>query len=148
MKNFLSKADHIISIFCRYSLIVLTLLLTSMMFITVFLRYVLDQSFPAIEELSILVGLWFYFISMAVVTREKSHLTGGILELFNISPKVLLIIQKSCDLVGLMILCAFSFYACKYLLFMMKINRVSTNLSWPTALWVSAAVAGFTLSCT
>lgn len=145
MKTLLKSADHYFAVASRFCLVFLTLFLTVMMATAVFLRYVMDQSFPAIEELSILVGLWLYFIAIVVVTRERGHLTGGILELLDLSPRHHALIKGFNDLVGLVVICFFGFYAYKYLFFVMKINRVSTNLSWPTAFWVSAAIAGFTL---
>ncbi|MBE9397467.1 TRAP transporter small permease subunit [Pontibacterium sp. N1Y112] len=145
MKMFFERADHYLAVACRFCLVFLTLFLTTMMAAAVFLRYVMDQSFPAIEELSILVGLWLYFIAMVVVTRERGHLTGGILDLLNLSTRTRALIKGFNDLVGLLVICFFGYYAFKYLFFVMKINRVSTNLSWPTALWVYSAIAGFTL---
>ncbi len=141
----LCRIDSGFTHFSRLLLICLCLFLTGLMATAVFLRYVLDQAFPAIEEISILTGLWLYFIAMVLVTRERSHLTGGIIELLNLSPKQRMLIRAFNDLVGLAVIGFFGFYAAKYLLFIMKINRASTNLGWPTALWVSAAVAGFAL---
>ncbi|MBN3560972.1 TRAP transporter small permease [Aliamphritea spongicola] len=145
MLSLLSRLDAGFARLSRLLLIFLCLFLTGLMATAVFLRYGLDQAFPAIEEISILTGLWLYFIAMVLVTRERSHLTGGIMELLNLTPKQRTLIKAFNDLVGLTVICFFGFYATKYLLFIMKINRASTNLGWPTALWVSAAVAGFTL---
>lgn len=145
MKNFFIRADYYLATFSRFFLVFLVLLLTAMMTVSVFLRYVLDLALPAIEELSILVGLWLYFVSMVVVTRERGHLTGGILDLFNLGKSQRTLIKKFNDLIGLAVICVFGFYALKYIFFVTKINRVSTNLGWPTALWVSAAVIGFAL---
>jgi len=143
MKNLLTKLDHYLGLSYRFALVFLTLFLTGMMALAVFMRYVLDLSLPAIEEGSILVGLWLYFIAMIAVTRERSHLTGGVLDLFNLSARTRARIKTFNDLVGLCVIGVFVWYAWKYLAFVMKINRSSTNLGWPTALWVSAAVFGF-----
>ncbi len=145
MKNFFDRTDYYLAVLFRFCLVALVLILTGMMAVSVFLRYVLDLALPAIEELSILVGLWLYFISMVVVTRERGHLTGGILDLFNLSPRYQAWIKCFNDVVGLAVICCFGFYAIKYFFFVAKINRVSTNLAWPTTIWVSAAIVGFTL---
>lgn len=145
MKNLFLTFDHWMAKLCRFGMIFLTLLLTGMMATAVFLRYVLDQSLPAIEESSILVGVWLYFIAIVSVTRERSHLTGGIVDLFDLSPRTRRNIKSFNDLIGLCVVTIFAYYAFKYLAFTMKINRVSTNLSWPTALWVFSAVFGFCL---
>lgn len=144
MKILLKRIDVMLCALFHYVLVILTLVLTLLMASAVFMRYALDTAFPAVEEISILVGLWLYFISMVVVTRERGHLTGGILELLDLSVKSRLMIKRFNDLIGLCVICCFGFYATKYLLFIIKINRVSTNLGWPTALWVSAAIFGFT----
>lgn len=143
MKKFLNCIDAYLNTFSRICLVTLTLFLAAMMAFAVFMRYALDQAIPAIEELSILIGLWLYFIAMIVVTRERGHLTGGILELLNLNKQTRMYIKAFNDLLGFVVVSFFSFYAFKYLFFVMKINRVSTNLNWPTAIWVAAAVAGF-----
>jgi len=145
MKKLFLKFDHYLALGYRLGMIFLTLFLTGMMAFAVFLRYVLDQSLPAIEEASILVGLWLYFIAMVAVTRERSHLTGGIIDLFDLSHRTRMRIKAFNDLVGLCVICIFAWYAFKYLAFTMKINRASTNLGWPTALWISASIFGFSL---
>lgn len=145
MKNLFLKLDHYLAAGCRLGMIFLALFLTGMMAVAVFLRYVLDQSLPAIEEGSILVGLWLYFTAMVVVTRERSHLTGGIIDLFDLSHRSRMRIKTFNDFVGLCVLCVFAYYTWKYLAFTMKINRSSTNLGWPTALWISSAMFGFSL---
>lgn len=145
MKNLFLTLDHYLAKLCRFSMIFLTLLLTGMMATAVFLRYVLDQSLPAIEESSILVGVWLYFVAMVAVTRERSHLTGGIVDLFDLSPRTRRNIKSFNDFIGLCVVCIFAYYAFKYIAFTMKINRVSTNLSWPTALWIASSIFGFSL---
>lgn len=145
MKNLFILVDHYLATLYQFILVSLTLLLTTMMAFAVFMRYIVDQAFPAVEELSILSGLWLYFIAMVVVTRERGHLTGGILDLLNLSKRSRMFIKGFNDLAGLAVLGVFCFYAYKYLFFMIKINRVSTNLGWSTSLWVGAAVVGFTL---
>jgi len=87
MKSLLNNLDSSLAKLWRFSLVFLTLLLTAIMAFAVFMRYVVDTAFPAVEELSILIGLWLYFISIVVVTRERGHLTGGILELLNLSAR-------------------------------------------------------------
>lgn len=128
---------------CRALVILLAVLLTGLITVSVFLRYVLDQSIPAIEESSILIGLWFYFVSVVLVSRERSHLTGGIIDLFAISPRTLRYVQLFNTLVCTVVSAVFLYYSLKYLAFMLKINRTSTNLGWPTAIWVSSVVFGF-----
>lgn len=145
MNSLFIRIDRALVSICRFALIFLVLSLAGMMAVGVFLRYVMDLSFPAMEELSIMVGLWFYFVSMAYVTRERAHLAGGILDLFDLTPQTRAAVKWIADFVGLGVICFFGFYTYKYLFFVMKINRVSTNLGWPTALWVGAAIVGFTL---
>ncbi|WP_271271120.1 TRAP transporter small permease [Aliamphritea hakodatensis] len=142
---FLKKLDVRLAQFLRYSVVVLSLLLAALMFTAVILRYVLSASFPEVEELSVLVGLWLYFFAMIIVTRERSHLHGGIADLLNMSDKLRAGIQYMNYLIAFALTSAFAFYTVKYLLFTMKINRTSTSLQWPTAIWVSAAVFGFLL---
>ncbi len=143
VKTMLRRADRLFARACHAAMIALAMTLALMMAAAVFLRYVLDQSFPAIEEASILIGLWLYFVAIIVVTRERSHLTGGIVDLFDLNDRTRILIRSFNDLLGLAVVCFFAYFAFKYLFFVMKINRTSTNLGWPTALWVGAAIAGF-----
>lgn len=143
MKKILAVIDKKLAEISQCLIIFLALSLTFVMALSVFLRYVLNQSFPAIEEISILVGVWFYFFSMVVVTRERSHLTGGILDLIYLSVNSRRYIKLFNDFVGLIVLAIFSYFTFKYLIFVMKINRSSTNLSWPMAIWIISAAVGF-----
>ncbi|MGB1239632.1 MAG: TRAP transporter small permease [Pseudomonadales bacterium] len=145
MLQLLKQLDSALAALFKHFLVFALLALTALMAFAVFLRYVLDQAIPAIEELSVLLGLWIYFIAFVVVTRERSHLTGGILDLISLSSRQRALIKGFNDLVGLCIVAVFGYYAYKYLFFTLKINRSSTNLAWPTAWWVGAAVTGFSL---
>lgn len=143
MINLLTRADRYIGAVFNFFLVSLVLSLTALMATSVFLRYVLNMALPAIEELSILIGLWFYFVAIVVVTRERGHLTGGILDLFDLTKKQRTIIKGFNDLVGLGITLFFGYYAIKQVLFLIKINKSSTILDWPISIWNSAAIFGF-----
>lgn len=143
MKDLLVRLDQRLDEVFRFCLVLLALFLSAVMVAAAFLRYFTDQSLPAVEEVSVLVGVWLYFISMIVVTRERGHLTGGVLELFDIGNRGRRAVRLVNDFIGLLVMGVFLFYTVEYLLFVSKIGRKSTNMNLSTTIWVAAAVVGF-----
>ncbi|UTW08010.1 TRAP transporter small permease [Pseudomonas benzenivorans] len=143
MKDLLVRFDRRLNAVFRFCLVLLALVLSAVMVAAAFLRYFTDQSLPAVEEVSILLGVWIYFISMIVVTRDRGHLTGGVLELLDIGNGGRRAIRFINDLIGLLVMGVFLFYTIEYLLFVYKIGRKSTNMNLSTTVWVAAAVVGF-----
>ena len=129
----------------RAAMIVVGLSLAFLMVTQIVLRYGLEKPFLGIEETSVLLGLWLYFLGAAYVTREEDHIRGGVASLVIKNPTTLGWVRLVGTVLCIAATCLFTYYAYKYAAFTMKIGRKSSYLSWPSILWVSSMLFGFVM---
>lgn len=106
---------------CEKVVIFLTALFVSFaMFVQVLLRYVFDYPLFGIEEISVLVCSWLYFMGIAYSVQTESYISVDVLFLFVKKQKV----RKWCRIlslfVSLLTSCILFFYALKYGIWMSK----------------------------
>lgn len=112
------------------------------MTVQVVLRYLLNQSLMGVEEISVLFGIWLYYLGFVAVTVEGEHIKGG---LFSAGPGTRrhrigkLLSSALC----LAICLVFLKTAVDYNVFIADIGRKSTFLRWPTVLWTAVLVIAF-----
>ena len=139
----LTQAESLIAWMQRALIIIVILSLALLMVVQIILRYGLEEPFLGIEETSVLLGLWFYFLGAAYVTREEAHIRGGVAGLVIKNPKTLAAIRLIGTLLCIAAIAMFTYYAYKYAAFTLKIGRNSSYLEWPTILWVASMLFGF-----
>lgn len=127
-------------------LVAVGLVLSALMFTQIILRYVIQLPFLGIEETSVLLGFWLYFLGTAYITRQQTHITGGIADLVIKNPRVKLAIHFAGTIFCILTTMAFTYHGFNYFLFVLKTNRKSTYLAWPTWIWVSALLVGLVLT--
>lgn len=81
MDKYLIRFEQLLNKLFRSLMMLACLLLAGLMFAQVMMRYVLDIPFSGIEEVSILLAVWIYFLGMGYATREREHIHGGIVSL-------------------------------------------------------------------
>lgn len=138
-------AEHFLASILRASMIIAGLLLAFIMVIQIVLRYWIEAPFLGIEEVSVLFGLWLYFLSAAYVTREDSHIKGGIAELLIKNTRSRAGLRLAGTIICLLASIVFAYFAGKYALFTYSTTRASTYLGWHTGIWVTSMVIGFGL---
>jgi len=110
-----------------------------------FLRYVLRSMPLGIEEGALIVGGWVYFIGIAVASRDKLHITVGILD--RISPRVLTKIDLVGGFLRVGILGVFVYIVSIYCL---KIYALGTTLPpfyWSPLVSITCLVVGLAIAC-
>ncbi|MGB1238079.1 MAG: TRAP transporter small permease [Pseudomonadales bacterium] len=118
-------------------------LLAVSMFVQVILRYVFNNPFLGIEETSILLGVWVYFIGMALSIRRRESIHGGIVTLVISNLTAIRIIRLIGTVVCLCAVVIFGSMALDYVLFVAKVGKLSLYLGWPKALWPLSLALGF-----
>ena len=120
--------------------------LAGIMVFQIVMRYVFVTPFLGIEEVTVLLGLWIYFLGLVHVTRTRQHIGSGVIRLF---------LKNRTALKGLQLfklaLCAaasgvFLYYSIAYWLKTAASGRSSTYLSWPTTVWITSMVFGFAIA--
>ncbi len=130
----------------RWSIVIFATALACFMALQVFMRYVFKNPLLSIEELAPLFALWLYFLGLAHATRQRNHISGGIIMLIVQNPKVIRWIRFCMTTICFLTILVFVYYAQKYALFNLGINRKSPYLQLSTAFWQFSMVAGFWIS--
>ena len=81
LDKYLMHFERMLNWLFRTLMILAGLGLAFLMFAQVIMRYVLESPFTGIEEASILLAVWIYFLGMGYATREREHIHGGIVSL-------------------------------------------------------------------
>ena len=128
------------------SLMMLTCLsLAALVFAQVIMRYVFESPFSGIEEVSILLAVWVYFLGMGYATREREHIHGGIVSLVVKDQQKVAYIRFIGSLICMIAACVFGYFAYKYALKEITRGRVSTNMRWPRGFWSASMIVGFAM---
>ena len=141
----LTLFESILDVFFRTLMIALGLALASLMFAQIIMRYVLQTPFTGIEEVTVLLGVWIYFIGMGYCSKANEHIQGGIVGLIISDPYTLSLIRFLGLLISTVAAAIFGYFACKYALFVIEKGRLSVNLQWPRGFWSGSMIVGFTM---
>ncbi|MCV6611904.1 MAG: TRAP transporter small permease, partial [Amphritea sp.] len=143
--TFLMRFERVLNWIFRFMMVVTGLGLAILMFTQVILRYVIELPFTGIEEASILLAVWIYFLGMGYATREREHIHGGIVSLVVKDPDKVGMIRFFGSIVCMIAACIFGYFACKYALKEIDRGRVSINLRWPRGIWSGSMIIGFAM---
>lgn len=111
----------------------------------VLMRYGLESPFLGIEELAPMLALWAYFLGMIYATREREHISGGIITLLFKNKTILQVIRLAGSVACLFAVCVFGYYAINFVSFNLDISRKSVYMRWPKYLWDFSMLTGFAL---
>ena len=130
----------------RVLIITFCLALAGIMVGQIVMRYVFVTPFLGIEEVTVLLGLWIYFLGLVHVTRTRQHIGSGVVRLFLKNERALWALE-----IFKLALCAgasgvFLYFSTAYWLKTAASGRSSTYLSWPTTVWISSMVFGFAIA--
>lgn len=122
------------------------LVLTGLMLAQVAMRYLTNGGFLGIEELGVLLGVWFYFLGMALATRSGGQIRGGIADLLVTSARGRRRLALYETAFTLFANALFGWLALHYAHALLLSGRTSTYMSWPTWLWAASMACGFLLA--
>jgi len=143
--GYLIRFERLLNWVFRAMMILAGLGLAFLMFGQVIMRYVFESPFTGIEEASILLAVWIYFLGMGYATREREHIHGGIVSLVVKDPYKVSIIRFVGSITCMIAACLFGYFACKYALKEIDRGRVSVNLRWPRGIWSASMMVGFAM---
>ena len=126
-------------------LIVSVVGLTGTMAAQVALRYLLHMPLMGAEEMSTLFGLWLYFVGFALVSVNDSHIRGGFF-LAVLSARAKAGLERLFLLACAGLCVYFLVLSLDYTQFVLDVNRRSTYLRWPSALWIASLDLGLALA--
>jgi len=129
----------------RLVLVISSLSLGLLMAGQVVMRYGIESPFLGIEELAPMLALWVYFLGMVNATRERDHITGGIVTLIFSNQRVIDAVRIFGTLVCLVATIIFGYYAWEFAIFNFELGRKSLYMRWPKWLWDFSMLTGFVL---
>ncbi|WP_136679843.1 TRAP transporter small permease [Neptunomonas sp. XY-337] len=145
LDGYLLRFERLLNVTFRSLMILAGLGLALLMFTQVVLRYLLNSPFSGIEEASILLAVWIYFLGMGYATREREHIHGGIVSLVVKDPYKVKLIRFIGSITCMLAAILFGYFACKYALKEIDKGRVSINLRWPRGIWSASMIVGFAM---
>lgn len=129
----------------RLALVIIFLALGFLLAAQVVMRYGIESPFLGTEELAPMLALWGYFLGMVNATREREHITGGVLTLVFNSQRVILAVRIFGSLLCIIATIVFGFYSWDFFSFNFDIGRKSLYMRWPKYLWDLSMLTGFVL---
>ncbi len=115
------------------------------MFVQVLLRYVFSAPLFGIEEISVLVVSWFYFIGSSYCVHDKSDIKVDILFLFVKSPRIRMICHKFSLVVSMITAGILFYYTLHYALWMAEAHVTTPTFMISQNVGFSAIVVGSAL---
>ncbi len=143
--GYLMRFERLLNWLFRAMMVMTGMGLAFLMFSQVIMRYVLESPFTGIEEASILLAVWVYFLGMGYATREREHIHGGIVSLVVKDPYKVNVIRFIGSITCMIAAIVFGYFACKYALKEIDRGRVSVNLRWPRGVWSASMIVGFAM---
>lgn len=137
--------EQVLNLTFRGLMMLACLLLAILIFTQVVTRYFMDASFNGIEETSVLLAVWVYFLGMGYATREHEHIHGGIVSLVVKSPKKIAWIRLVNTVLCMLAACFFGYFAYTYAMGEISRGKVSATLRWPRGLWSASMIVGFAM---
>jgi TRAP-type C4-dicarboxylate transport system permease small subunit len=119
--------------------------LTGTITVQVVLRYLLQVPLMGVEEMSTLFGLWLYFAGLALVSVTDSHIRGGFFLAF-LSARAKDRLDRLFLLACAGLCVYFLLLSLDYTEFVLDVNRRSTFLRWPSAVWIASLDLGLALA--
>ncbi len=141
----LSFFDNLTVMGIRVSLFLFNLGLALIVFGVVCSRYLIPGSpMVWIEEMSVLLALWLYFIGAAHCTRNGSHIGGGFIDIW-LTGRKLRIVKAIAIVIDFIIVVIFEILSIKYFIYLLGSNKSSLYLRMNKSVWEASMVVGFGL---
>lgn len=131
----------------RVTLVVLSLYLTILILIGVFIRYFLQIPFVggAAEELAIYFIFWFYFLGAIYSTSNRTYIKGGVVEVIFKKPRVQGYFKVGAAAIPLAISGLFAVWGYQEFLWNLEVNKRTIMLFLPQAFSYLSIFVGFAL---
>lgn len=119
--NFILNIEKAIMIIASIGIVVL-------IFISVVMRYILEKNFPGMEELVVMVAFWIYFMGATYGSYENSHITADILSVFVKNEKITLVVTFIREIITMLILFSASYCAVELMSYTANTGAVTSVL--------------------
>lgn len=126
MKVILKKMDHVFEVFEEYILLITGTAVTLMILASAVFRFIKFDWFGS-EELTLIVGVWLYFVGSICAARNNTHICGDMLNMFITNKRVVFVFNVIRDAVSVAMAAVFTVWTFQF-------------LTWQISLGASTAV--------
>lgn len=118
----------------RVVMVVLAVYLSVMVCAEVAARYYVHKPILWVEELIVFVVFWFYFTGAVYATYKRSHIVGGVVQLFvKNKPRVLGSFRLAAALISLGLCCLFIYLSYSLFIYSLKVDPKTIHLMLHTS---------------
>lgn len=144
-KDILKKTLDTVGFIQGKILLVLTIVVPLLVTIQVILRYGLHAPLMGIEELMLFPTIWLYMLGGSNASRERNHISCGILSLYINSAKGMAIFNSVRTVISSVISCWLTYWALWYFMYSLRMWKTSDLLYIPMFLGESSIFIGLFL---
>ena len=113
------------------ALYVLMLGITALVFVQVILRYVLRAPLMGIEELLLFPTVWLYMLGGVNASSQRTQIVCRVLEIFFKTRRPIAVIRLAGSVISVIVAAWLTYWAYDYLLYALRVPRVSATLYIP-----------------
>lgn len=130
MKAALREIDHIFQIFEEYIIVITGTAVTMMILANALFRFIKYDWFGS-EELTLIVGVWLYFVGSICAARSDTHIKGDMLNMFISSEKLTLIFNIIRDVVSVIMAAVFTVWTTQFLIWQVSLGASTAVYKLP-----------------
>ena len=126
--------------------IIASIIMVFGMGLEVIMRYIFNSPVYGAEELIRIVAVWFYFLSMAYITRSGDHISGGLYAVFIKNEKAILVIKALTFLIMAVVSFFMLWHFTRFATWSYGAGRVFTASGWTFAYAHLSLIVGLVLT--
>lgn len=138
IKAVLKKAADLLLKCENFIVIVCCIAMITLVFLTVFIRYVFRTGYQGMEELVMLFAFGIYFIGAALGTYHETQITADMMSLFVRDPHKMHAIRAIQSLIDAILIGICAVYSTQQTLFMFRLGGRTTGLKMP--IWINYTI--------
>lgn len=133
MKTFLKKIDRLCELFEEYILLLTGTAVTMMILVNALFRVLQIDWFGA-EELTLIVGVWLYFIGSIGAGRDNIHISGDMLNMFVKNKHVTYWFNVLRDLISLAMAAVFTSWTLEFVTWQFRLGAQTAVYKLPNVI--------------
>lgn len=130
MKVILKKIDRVCEIFEEYILLITGTVVTMMILVNALFRVLQIDWFGA-EELTLIVGVWLYFVGSICAGRDNTHISGDMLNMFISNKRAIYVCNIIRDLISTVMSGVFTVWTFQFLLWQIDLKAQTAVYKLP-----------------
>lgn len=133
MRTILKRIDRACEIFEEYILLLTGTVVTLMILVNAAFR-ILEIDWFGAEELTLIVGVWLYFIGSIGAGRDNIHISGDMLNMFIKNPHVTYWFNALRDVISLIMSGAFTVWTVEFVAWQFKLGAQTAVYKLPNVI--------------